>query len=62
VPPAGETLLYAWQHTLVDLSPFVLPIFVANAVGYSTEQAAYMISACLSGWARARRRPECVPD
>lgn len=47
VPPPVETLLYAWQHTLVDVSPFVLPLIVAGAVGYSSEQAAYMISACL---------------
>lgn len=48
VPPPAETLLYAWQHTLVDVSPFVLPLIVAGAVGYSPEQAAYMISACLA--------------
>src|SRR6187455_285387 len=47
VPPPLETLLYAWQHTLVDVSPYVLPMVVASAVGYSTEQAAAMISACL---------------
>ncbi|HEX5715028.1 MAG TPA: solute carrier family 23 protein, partial [Thermoanaerobaculia bacterium] len=47
VPPLAETLLYAWQHTLVDVSPFVLPMIVAGAVGYSAAQAAYMISACL---------------
>ena len=47
VPPPLETLLYAWQHTLVDVSPFVLPLMVAGAVGYGAEQAAYMISACL---------------
>ncbi|HET9228210.1 MAG TPA: solute carrier family 23 protein [Thermoanaerobaculia bacterium] len=47
VPPPVETLLYAWQHTLVDVSPFVLPLIVAGAVGYSAAQAAYMISACL---------------
>jgi xanthine/uracil permease len=47
VPPPAETLLYAWQHTLVDVSPYVLPMIVAGAVGYSAEQAAYMISACL---------------
>lgn len=47
VPPAAETLLYAWQHTLVDVSPFVLPMIVAGAVGYSPAQAATMISACL---------------
>ena len=47
VPPPAETLLYAWQHTLVDVSPYVLPLIVAAAVGYSEEQAAAMISACL---------------
>ncbi|HKV13189.1 MAG TPA: solute carrier family 23 protein [Thermoanaerobaculia bacterium] len=47
VPPPAETLLYAWQHTLVDVSPFVLPLIVAGAVGYSAAQAATMISACL---------------
>ncbi len=47
VPPPLETLLYAWQHTLVDVSPYVLPLMVAAAVGYSAEQAAAMISACL---------------
>src|SRR5436305_889515 len=48
VPPPLETLLYAWQHTLVDVSPYVLPLMVASAVGYSAEQAAAMISACLT--------------
>jgi xanthine/uracil permease len=47
VPPAWETLLYAWQHTLVDVSPFILPLVIAGAVGYGPEQAASMISACL---------------
>jgi len=47
VPPPVETLLYAWQHTLVDVSPYVLPLIVAGAVGYSSAQAAAMISACL---------------
>jgi xanthine/uracil permease len=47
VPPVGETLLYAVQHTLVDISPYVLPLVVAGAVGYSSAQAASMISACL---------------
>jgi len=47
VPPPVETLLYAWQHTLVDVSPYVLPLIVAGAVGYSAAQAAAMISACL---------------
>lgn len=48
VPPPLETLLYAWQHTLVDVSPFVLPMVVAGAVGYSAAQSAAMISACLT--------------
>lgn len=47
IPPPLETLLYAWQHTLVDVSPYVLPMVVAAAVGYSAAQAATMISACL---------------
>lgn len=47
VPPPLETLLYAWQHTLVDVSPYVLPMVVAAAVGYTPAQAAAMISACL---------------
>ncbi|MFQ5350722.1 MAG: uracil-xanthine permease family protein, partial [Thermoanaerobaculia bacterium] len=47
VPPPVETVLYAWQHTLVDVSPYVLPLVVARAVGYDDAQAAYMISACL---------------
>jgi uracil-xanthine permease len=47
IPPPVETVLYAWQHTLVDVSPYVLPVVVARAVGYSDQQAAYMISACL---------------
>ena len=48
VPPPLETVLYAWQHTLVDVSPYVLPLVVARAVGYDDAQAAYMISACLA--------------
>jgi len=47
VPPPLETLLYAWQHTLVDVSPYVLPMVVAGAVGYAPAQTAAMISACL---------------
>ncbi|HEV8632295.1 MAG TPA: solute carrier family 23 protein [Thermoanaerobaculia bacterium] len=47
VPPPLETLLYAWQHTLVDVSPYVLPMVVAGAVGYGAAQTAAMISACL---------------
>ena len=47
IPPPGETLLYAWQHTLVDVSPYVLPMVVASAAGYGAAESAYMISACL---------------
>jgi xanthine/uracil permease len=47
VPPPAETLLYAWQHTLVDVSPFVLPLVVARAVGYDELTAVAMVSACL---------------
>lgn len=47
IPPPLETLLYAWQHTLVDVSPYVLPMVVAGAAGYGNAEAAYMISACL---------------
>jgi uracil permease len=47
VPPPLETLVYAWQHTLVDVSPYVLPMVVAGAAGYGDAEAAYMISACL---------------
>ncbi len=28
-----ECLLFGWQHTLVDISPFVLPLAVAGAIG-----------------------------
>lgn len=42
-----ESLLYGWQHTLVDISPFVLPLAVAGALGMGTEEAARLINACL---------------
>lgn len=38
-----ETLLYGWQHTLVDISPFVLPLAVAGAVGMSPAETADLI-------------------
>ena len=34
-PTWWETVLYGWQHTLVDISPFVLPLAVAAAIGMS---------------------------
>lgn len=39
-----ETLLYGWQHTLVDISPFVLPFAVAAAIGMSPDQEASLIN------------------
>lgn len=42
-----EFLLYSWQHTLVDISPFVLPLVVAGAIGYSFEQGVVMVQAGL---------------
>lgn len=44
-----ETALYAWQHTLVDISPFVLPLAVAEAVGMDASTTAAFISFCLIG-------------
>lgn len=59
-PPWPETLLYAWQHTLVDVSPYVLPIGVvigyvgsiAESIGeyrlrtFGLALAALLLSAC----------------
>lgn len=42
-----EALLYGWQHTLVDISPFVLPLAVAAALGMSAAETASFISFCL---------------
>ncbi len=42
-----ESLLYAWQHTLVDISPFVLPLAVAGALGMSAHDRAAFINFCL---------------
>ncbi len=39
-----ETILYGWQHTLVDTSPFVLPLVVGNAIGFSAAQNAAFVS------------------
>lgn len=43
----GERLLYGWQHTLVDISPFVLPLGVAGALGMSAAGTAEFINFCL---------------
>jgi len=42
-----ECLLYGWQHTLVDISPFVLPLAVASAIGMSASEKAQFINFCL---------------
>lgn len=43
-----ETLLYGWQHTLIDMgTPLVLPIAVSAALKLSPEQSIAMISATL---------------
>ncbi|MEE9208166.1 MAG: solute carrier family 23 protein [Gemmatimonadota bacterium] len=44
-PPSWwETILYGWQHTLVDISPFVLPLAVASAMGMGPAEAALLIN------------------
>lgn len=42
-----ESLLYGWQHTLVDISPFVLPLAVAGAAGMTALEKAQFINFCL---------------
>ncbi|AYO30190.1 xanthine permease [Biomaibacter acetigenes] len=42
-----ECLLYGWQHTLVDISPFVLPLVVAGAAGLSEADGAVWVSRSL---------------
>ncbi len=42
-----ESVLYGWQHTLVDISPFVLPLAVAGAVGMTAGEKAQFINSCL---------------
>ncbi|MFQ5691167.1 MAG: uracil-xanthine permease family protein [Gemmatimonadota bacterium] len=42
-----ETVLYGWQHTLVDISPFVLPLAVASAIGMSAGDTIRFINFCL---------------
>ncbi len=39
-----ERVLYGWQHTLVDISPFVLPLAVAGALGFGPGETARFIS------------------
>ncbi len=48
VPPRRwERWLYGWQHTLVDISPFVLPLAVAGALGWAAAETARFINFCL---------------
>lgn len=42
-----ESLLYGWQHTLVDISPFILPLAVAAAAGMGASDQARFINFCL---------------
>ena len=42
-----ESILYGWQHTLVDISPFVLPLAVAGAIGMGVHEQAQFINFCL---------------
>ncbi|MFQ5745224.1 MAG: solute carrier family 23 protein [Acidobacteriota bacterium] len=44
-----ECLLLGWQHTLVDISPFVLPLAVAAAIGMSATEEARFINFSLFG-------------
>ena len=39
-----QALLFGWQHTLVDISPFVLPLAVTTALGMSASASASLIS------------------
>lgn len=39
-----ESILYGWQHTLVDISPFVLPVIVATAAGLDAAAGAVWVS------------------
>ena len=45
-PHLFESILYGWQHTLVDISPFILPIAVAEAIGMETGQGRF-VNFCL---------------
>ena len=37
-------MLFGWQHTLVDISPFVLPLAVAAALGMTPAESASLVS------------------
>lgn len=40
----AETLLYAWQHTLVDITPLVFPFVVGVALGMTQTQMINLVS------------------
>ena len=42
-----ETVFYGYQHTMVDISPFIVPLGVAAAIGMSASEASYFINLCL---------------
>lgn len=42
-----ESILYGWQHTLVDTTPLVVPLVVASAIGMSSAQGAQFVNLCL---------------
>jgi uracil permease len=39
-----ECILYGWQHTLVDISPLVLPLVVAAAIGMTELEGAQFVN------------------
>lgn len=44
-----ECILFGWQHTLVDISPFVLPLLVVAAAGLPESEGAIWVSRGLFG-------------
>lgn len=44
-----ESIIYGWQHTLVDVSAFVMPLLVATAAGLGPAEGATWVSRGLFG-------------
>ncbi|MGB0371959.1 MAG: uracil-xanthine permease family protein [Opitutales bacterium] len=42
-----ETIFYGYQHTMVDISPFIVPLGVASAIGMTVSESSYFINLCL---------------
>lgn len=42
-----ESLFYGYQHTLVDISPFIVPLAVATAIGMNDSDKSQFINLCL---------------